>query len=134
MTAIISSMLCVGIIPPPPVLCPRAFNPPAALGGMTVMLSGSNFSATVSNNIVYFGARSRQCDYGQSDQSDGHRAVRGDLCADHSHGGWIDRFRRGLLFLPTFVGNGQTVSASTFFGAAGPDGGLRQLSVGHRGF
>ena len=112
-TAIISSNAVLGIIPPPPVPYLSAFNPPAALGGMTVMLSGSNFSATVSNNIVYFGAvRANVITASPTSLTvtvpSGATYAPITVTVDGLTGS------ARTAFLPTFVGNGQAVSASTF--------------------
>jgi alpha-tubulin suppressor-like RCC1 family protein len=89
------------------------FTPASALPGTTLTISGTNFSATASNNIVIFGAVQAKIISARINSL----TVTVPVSATYAP---ITVSVNGLMafspkrFLPTFIGDGSAISASTF--------------------
>jgi outer membrane protein assembly factor BamB len=102
---------CVNLLPPVPVI--TGFSPASGLPGISVTISGTNFSPVLSNNIVYFGAVRAVV----TAASVTNLVVTVPVGATYAPitetvGGLVAYAR--TAFEPTFLGDGSNISPSSF--------------------
>jgi hypothetical protein len=111
--SILSSNAVLTVNLPPPVPVITGFSPISGPAGISVTISGTNFSPVAANNIVYFGAVRTVV----TAASVTNLVVTVPVGATYAPitetvGGWVAY--AGTAFEPTFLGGGSNISSSSF--------------------